>query len=211
MKTIKRLYGKRFSLESQAKSYIFGHFFRDSSDWAALFHHSRKFPIHNMSIMTKQFIMLRMAIAEYVLKSILIGLSKKNETAKDIYKIALNCRHNIEKLIEECKRRSNGRYRICNKAAFERIKKIEKLGIGIRYDLNMKMAYKNQSFAEWATGTGPVSGVVIDEDFHKLMHKDLLFFVALAKRVCNKRLKGHNITSGDRIGDVHDYIKKIIA
>ncbi|OAQ20037.1 hypothetical protein [Thermosulfurimonas dismutans] len=209
MTTLKKI-GKRFSLESHVKAVLFGHFFRDAADWIALYHHSQSFPVHNMSIMTKQFIMLRMAL-ECILKAILIGLSKKDETAKEAYIVARKCSHNLSKIIAECKERANGKYRICTKQTFERIQKIDKLGIGVRYDLDMKTAYKKESFTERITGTGPVSGVIIDEEFQEDMKNDFLHFVRLAKRVWDKRLKGYNIILGSRIKEINDYINSIIS
>ena len=209
-RTINKFGGKKFSIEAQVKSDLFGHFFRDANDWINIYKASQNLEIINMSIMTKQFILLRMDI-ECILKAILIGLSNNNESAKQAYKSARKCSHNLEKLIEGCKMRINRRYHLCKKKTIDRIRKIDRLSINVRYDLDMKTAFKNESFAEWATGTGPVSGVVIDEKFQEEMEKDYYGFVSLAMRVCRQRLKGHNIRRGSEMAKVDDYIKRILT
>lgn len=202
--------GKRFSLEFHAKSDIFSHFFRDANDWYLLYEHSQKIPITNLSIITKQFVLLRMAM-ECILKALVIGLSSRDESAKTAYGIAKSCSHRLGRATDESKKRSKKQYRICTKATSSRIAMIDALGIGIRYDSDMKTAYKRQTFAQWATGSGPVSGVVIDDDFHNEMKTDYFNFVKLAKRVCRKRLHGYNVRSGNRIEEVGEYVKRIVA
>jgi len=74
----------------------------------------------------------------------------------------------------------------------------------------MARSQEKESLPEWITGTGPVSGVVINEEFQEEMKSDLLHFVQLARRVWNKRLKGYNIVLGSRIKEINDYINSLI-
>ena len=202
--------GKKFSLEFHAKSNLFGHFLCDATDWYLLYKHSTRLHVQTMSIMTKQFVMLRMAM-ECVLKAILIGLSPRGESAQDAYSQIRCCGHNLSRLIRECRRRSRSRYRIALASTLLRIQQTDVLGIGVRYDADMKTAYKRQSFIDWATGTGPVSGVIIDEGFHRATRQDYFRFVKLAKRVSKARLHCYQICSGERISEVDDYIGRIVA
>jgi hypothetical protein len=199
-----------FFLEFQVKSRLFSHFTHDAHDWVKLYHASLNCDTETLSIKTKQFMNLRMAL-ECTLKAILIGLSKQSETARDAYKSALNCRHNLEKLVNQCKARAGNSYRICTRATLKRLQRINRLGIGIRYDVDMKTAYKQQTLAEVYSGEGPVSGVVVSDEFHKQVRHDIASLMAHARRIREKRLAKH---SGGILSDmikVEDYIRVILA
>ncbi len=197
-------------MEFQTKHTLFGHYIRDASDWCTLYNASQQCDRITLSIQTKRFMHLMMAL-ECILKAILIALSKRDESAEDAYKSARKCNHNLEELVNQCKSRSGTRYRICTKPMIERLIIIDKLGIGIRYDVDMKTALKKQSFEERLTGDGPVSGVVDSEDFHELVKQDVFYLIRLSRRISKKRLSKHSGGLVLNMAKVEDYIRKIMA
>lgn len=204
----KMLFPGNFHLNFQVKSVLCTHFYRDAFDWIMLYKLSRQCEIESLSIKTKQFIHLRMAL-ECMLKALLICLSKRSEKPEDAYSAAKKCSHNIEKLVNGCNARASGRYRICTKAMMERFRKVDSLGIGIRYDLEMKTAYKMQTPVEIFTESGPISDVLTNYKFHNEIWDDILFIRATFDRASEKRLGKHKSHVMARLSEIENYIRKI--
>jgi len=205
----KMLFPGNFHLDFQVKVVLCLHYYRDATDWILLYKASKNCEYESLSIKTKQFIHLRMAL-ECILKALLICLSKRDEDPKKAYNAARRCSHNIEKLVNGCKARSSGRYRICTKAMLERFQKIDKLGIGIRYDLEMKTAYKMQKPEEVFTESGPVSTVLLDYDFHTETWKDIITLMDTYNNISEKRFAKHRGHVMSRLGEIEAYVRKIV-
>jgi hypothetical protein len=209
MKQKKPFYVNRFHLEFQVKHTVSSHFTGDAYDWIELYFISRPRDYRTLSIVSKRIMNLRMA-QECILKSMLIALSKKNETAEEAYKSCKGCGHNLERLVIQCKQRSQNRFRICTKPGFVRIQKMTQFHIGLRYDIDLKDEYRKKDFGSRATLTGGVSGILSDDDFHKNILKDLSYMLRQNRRICQRRFLKHRCLRMSKYGEIIKYINKLI-
>jgi len=195
-----------FHLETQVKAQIARNYLRDASEW--LFIHKKIQEIDEyiaMSFEAKKFINLRFSM-ECSLKSLIMSLSKRKERAEEAYNIARKFSHNLMKLFEECKKRAEGKYKICSKSFIPEIDKIEKLGIEIRYDLDFKIAYKKQSFRELFVN-GPISSVILDSSFHEKFWHETINLYKKTNKIYGIRFKKHRLILFSNSGKIDEYIR----
>ncbi len=192
-----KLFPNKFFLECQAKHSLYAYYVQDTLDWMILYKLSRG-EYEGKSRTSKRFILLRMAL-ECILKAILIGLSKRDESAEEAYKAARNCGHNLEKLIKECKLRSEKRYRICSKETMDRLCYIEKFRIGIRYNFDMKTADRSS-----------ISKGVLDDNFHEEIYKDLSSFLKIVRRISYNRFLKHQAIRGDKLSELENHLHSLV-
>lgn len=193
----KHVTGKFFK-EFQVKSRLFGHFFRDGLEWKAI----QAAPVDfadTRSLRAKRVFMLRMSI-ECFLKSIFIALSGRTESAKEVYRRAVGCKHDLRKLLEGCSSRAQGRYRIGVKILRDRLLRVNELGVGIRYEADFMAAMRCESPAERAGNSGLVTGVILDDEFVAMFQQDSTVLMKLAIRINKKRLGKHKAVTGKNIG-----------
>ena len=152
-KTTRRGLLGNFYLESQVKHRLHTYYFKDAYQWRLLYNNSLDPEYYSVAFEAKRFVFLSMAY-ECMLKAILISLSKREETAEQIYKVARDCNHKLERLVLQCKNRAKKHYRICSNETFKRIQQIDKLGIAIRYNMDMMIAYTNQYSVQQITNYG---------------------------------------------------------
>ena len=119
------------------------------------------------------------------------------------------CSHDLVKLAQLCSSRADGRYRIVTPKFRQSLRRINDLGIGLRYDLDFKTAYKAQTVSE-LYGDGPVSGVVLDDEFRRSTLGEVANLCERARRIRERRFekhKGHTLSEGSRI---EAYIRRLI-
>ncbi len=199
----------KFHLEFQVKYALSLYFYGDSNDWLKFYIMTHEDEYQRLSFTAKRFIALRMSI-ECLLKSILISLSKKNEKAEDIYKVARKSSHKLEILVGEAQNRSSNKYKICKKDTLERLKQMDALSINIRYDVDFKVKYKKQTVPELLMEKGPVFDTVLSDNYHKLLISDMQYMSDKLKIIQNKRFKRHMSHRASRMDEIEDYIKQII-
>ncbi|MDD5044863.1 MAG: hypothetical protein PHU91_03990 [Candidatus Omnitrophica bacterium] len=210
MKFSKSIIG-RFYLETQVKSWITGYFLRDAREWLHIYNilQEQQDDWLVMSYEAKKFINLRFSF-ECSLKSLIMSLSNKYELASQAYEILRRHQHDLSNLYKECLSRGRRKYRIISPSFEPKLAKIDNLGIGIRYDLDFKTAYKRQSFRELFVD-GPVSSVVLDDSFRKDFLKETTNLYKRARKIESIRFAKHHISTGDDAGRVENYIRtKII-
>jgi len=138
-----------------------------------------------------------------------MSLSKKYESASDAYGMARKHKHNLNKLFNECNSRADKKYRLLSPAFVPNLNKIENLGVGIRYDVNFKTAFKRQSVRE-TFFNGPISGVVLDGSFRKEFFDETIELYERASKIYGVRFKKHWASTGEEAGRVDQYIKSKI-
>ncbi len=210
MELIKRIVGK-FYLQPQVKSQISRNYLRDAHEWLRIYKIlvNEQQDYISKSLEAKKFIHLWFSV-ECSLKSIIMSLSNKNESALDAYKILIGCQHNLTKLYKVCLCRAAKKYRIISPSFVQKLAKIDNLKIGIRYDLNFKTAYKKQSLRELFFD-GPVSGVVLDDSFRKEFFEEAIKLYKRASKLYGVRFAKHGASTAADAGKVDDYIKTKIV
>jgi len=195
-----------FHLETQVKSQIARNYLRDARDWLYIYKKLQEIDMYPIkSLEAKKFINLRFSM-ECSFKSLIISLSERQERAEEVYNIMIKFKHNLKKLFKECKERAGGKYRICSKSFIPEVDKIEKLGVGIRYDLDFTTAYKKQSFKELFVN-GPISSVVLDSSFRNKFWNETLNLYKRAGKIYNTRFNKHRIIRLSDSGKVDKYIR----
>jgi hypothetical protein len=190
------------------KNVLSSQFARDAYDWIELYFLSLPKDYQSISLMSKRFMNLRMAL-ECLLKSMLIELSDKNETAKNAYSVCKNCGHNLEKLANECKQRSHSKFRICNKTGLIRLRQMNHFHIGLRYDIDLKEQYRKEDIPSRFTATGKITGVLQNDDFHKELLKDLSFMFKQNRRIYKWRFAKHKYYKFSRYREILKYIETL--
>ncbi len=209
MVSFKNLFGK-FYLEPQVKSQISRYYLRDAYEWVRIYRNlMSESEYYSKSFEAKKFVCLRFAL-ECSLKSLIMSLSNNKESASDSYKSLRNHQHDLTGLAKECISRAGRKHKIISPAFMIGLAKIDKLGVGIRYDLDFKTAYKKQTIRELFVD-GPVSGVVLDDSFRKDFFRGTLFVLKKANLVNKIKFSKHLCCTLADAGKVEDYIRtKII-
>lgn len=202
--------GGKFYLETQVKCQIATHFLRDARDWLNIYKilETQQKDYISMSFEAKKYSNLRFSL-ECSLKSLIMSLSKKNESASKAYRIIRGHKHNLINLYKECLSRGGKKCRVISPRFSSKVEKIENVGVGIRYDMDFKTAYKRQSLKELFID-GPISAVVLDNAFRKEFFHEAFEIYKRASKVRSRRFAKHLGCTGDKIGKIEDYIRNII-
>ena len=89
--------------------------------------------------------------------------------------------------------------------------KINRLSVGIRYDLDFKTEYKSQSLTEKFNGDGPISGVVLNQAFREDMHQEAIQIHKRALKIQKSILGKHCAMMMSNLDVVEDYMRRIRA
>jgi len=120
---MKKITGK-FYLETQVKLQISGYYLRDAREWLIIYKTLENIPDYiGKSFEAKNFINLRFSF-ECSLKSSIMSLSKKCESASDAYEMARKYKHNLNKLFNKCNSRADKKYRLLSPAFIPNLNKI---------------------------------------------------------------------------------------
>jgi hypothetical protein len=211
MGLIKQLVGK-FYLETQVKCWISRHYLRDAHEWI------RAYNILNdndpdylaKSFEAKKVICLRFSL-ECSLKSLIMSLSKRAESANGAYGVLRRHLHNLNALYQECLSRARGRYRIITPSFTSKLVKIANLGVGIRYDLDLMTAYRRQSPREKILVDGPVSEVILNDSFRKEFVRETIKLYRQASKIHDARFAKHKWATMESVGKVDNYIRTQIV
>lgn len=151
-----------YSVESKAKAAIASHFHRDAYDWIGIFETLESHYDVRMSARAKCLVNLNFAL-ECDLKAFAVLLSKRDESAECIYRKLRRCSHKLVELERLCREMSQGKYRIISPKFRDKLSSIDKIGVSVRYDLDLKTAYKLQSFEERILNSGTISSILTHE------------------------------------------------
>lgn len=198
----------RFYIETYVKAEIARAFLRDARDWRHLYLEIERRVPTRLSIRAKNFVNLRLCF-ECALKAIAVTLSKRGETAEHVYGKIRRCSHDLVKLLAACERRSNGRFRIVTPSFRDSLGRISNLDIGVRYDLDFKTRLKAQDLRGYLFD-GPVTGVVIDEDFQKAAFTEATAVYQRAHAIYDTRFEKHKAHTGLEAVWIEDYIRRIL-
>ena len=199
-----------FFLDYQTKYALSLYFYWDSNDWYKFYLLTKEDKYQRLSFQAKRFIALRMCI-ECLLKAIIISLSARSESAGDAYEtIRKKGSHKLLFLQKAAQIRSKKKYKICTKATLERLKTLDSLSINIRYDVDFKVQYKQQTGKQLLSESGPIFNTVLSMSYHDLLLSDIKYLNNKLSVISEKRFKKHKRHSADKMGQIEDYMKRII-
>lgn len=185
----------RFFPEWQTKSLIAHAFLRDADDLLEMSECAWESARDNRSYRSKIFMNLRMAY-ECVLKSLIVAYSKQNESPEDAYDKARKAAHKLATLLAEAKNRSGKRRSLFSKSSDARIRLIDTMKVGLRYEIDLVAAFGSESVEQDILQSGPMSSTIGSGDWMIATMTDVGSVIERARKVLRKRFKRHSGVTG---------------
>jgi len=165
--------------------------------------------MNNRNFRAKTIVDLAMSI-ECSLKSLIISLSKDNESPAKAYKKARKLSHNLKKLHKELKLRSKNRFKIPSKddRVFD---DLEKLGVGSRYSYEIWLLRFQSSTGSFFLGDDLISQTVDNSDWEVMVRNEAVMLNNLASKCHSKYLSKHSILSGKKFAAYDRALKRFLS
>lgn len=181
-----------YNAEKYIKKDVAASFWKDSNDLLWRVNIFRRYISHDsLSTKSKIYVDLIMAI-KCSLKSLIISLSKNDETPESAYLVARNCSHNLDKLYNEVRKRAKNRIKLLYKDDVDILVKANSLGVGYRYDITTFMFISQETWADRSIRKGKVSSV-INHTFINGLIKVAHHLSKIAKNAHSKYLEAYAV------------------
>lgn len=186
-----------FNVDRQLKSDLANSMWGDSNDllWRAKMSLSNP-PSYSKAFLAKVFVDILMSV-ESTLKSLIISLSKKQETPEEAYLVARNCGHKILNLYQMVESRSYRRLKLLSNKDFKILSKANALKVENRYKLITTLMLIQEDWQERELGTGEVSSILnfdfMDEFLRVTFKLHEISLHALKKFCDNRGVTGSNM------------------
>ncbi len=187
-----------FNAERQLKRRISTSFWADANDflWRVSILKDNR-PHDTNSYFAKLYVDLLMS-AECSLKSLIISLSKKDETPEEVYLEARKKSHHLDKLYNEVVLRAKRRIKLLSKKEKQILFKANTLGVGYRYDIKTFFFLSQEDFIKRMLEEGDVSSI-INFDFINELFTMLHELKKIAKISLDKYYGKDNSLSGNNM------------
>lgn len=136
---------------------------------------------------------------ECSLKSLIISLSKDDETPADAYKKARKKNHNLVDLLAEVTVRAKKRLRIPQKKARSAISDLKLLGVGSRYSYEIWLLRFQSSSASLFVGEDLISRTIDKNDWIVSVRHSAILLNKVASTAQSRFMSKHGILSGSRL------------
>jgi hypothetical protein len=197
----------KFNSEKFLKSRLTSNMWLDSNDFLYRVKLMQYHRDHDgYSIVSKIYVDILMAI-ESDLKSLIISLSKNDETPENAYLVARNHSHRIENLYAEVELRARNRIKLLNqKDKDELLNNAINIKVSNRYQLITQLNIGTEDFIHTDFGIGKYSSLLQPDYLLKIENiSRRLHWIA---NESSKRFMPKLIMTGDSIGIYHDRLKE---
>lgn len=179
-----------FNADMQTKAVVASCYLRDGADLLELAWMGWKSDRNNRSYRSKVFTNLRMAIECY-LKGMVVSYSEDAESPEDAYNTVRKAAHKLSKLLTEVQKRSKWKRDCLRRTTSRLIGQIDKMKVGLRYEIDMSAEFDKESFEEQMLETGPMTGTIASDQWMLSLFDHVAYIANKADKAFEYSLDAH--------------------